>query len=132
MGNFLKSVPIFSKMSNDILLRLSDALEVTIYQKGEYIVRQGTHGDTFYIISEGQVRITKRVEGKSGEEDIRFLSRGDYFGEQALLKTDFRTANVIANTKSVECLMLDRESFLQLVGDLDELKKKDYPEITRE
>ena len=26
--NFLKSVPIFSKMSNDILLRLSDALEV--------------------------------------------------------------------------------------------------------
>ena len=36
----------------------------TIYQKGEYIVRQGTHGDTFYIISEGQVRITKRVEGK--------------------------------------------------------------------
>ena len=26
--NFLKSVPIFSKMSNDVLLRLSDALEV--------------------------------------------------------------------------------------------------------
>ena len=35
----------------------------TIYQKGDYIVRQGTHGDTFYIISEGQVRVTKRVEG---------------------------------------------------------------------
>ena len=47
--------------------------------------------------------------GKKDEEEIRFLSRGDYFGEQALLKTDFRTANVIANTKSVECLMLDRE-----------------------
>ena len=29
---FLKSVPLFSKMSNDILLRLSDALEmVTFY-----------------------------------------------------------------------------------------------------
>ena len=26
-------------------------------------MRQGTHGDTFYIISEGQVRVTKRVEG---------------------------------------------------------------------
>ena len=47
--------------------------------------------------------------GKKDEEEIRFLSRGDYFGEQALLKTDFRTANVIANTKSLECLMLDRE-----------------------
>merc|ERR1719262_463815 len=114
--HFLKSVPLFSKMSDDILLRLSDALEVTGYQKGDYIVRQGTHGDTFYIISEGQVRVTKRIQGKREEEEIRFLSRGDYFGEQALLRTDIRTANVVANSKSVECLMLDRESFLQLVG----------------
>jgi CRP-like cAMP-binding protein len=27
-------------------------------------VRQGTSGDTFYIISEGQVRVTQKVEGK--------------------------------------------------------------------
>ncbi len=47
--------------------------------------------------------------GQVEEEEIRFLSRGDYFGEQALLKTDFRTANVVANTKTVECLVLDRE-----------------------
>lgn len=128
--NFLKSVPIFSKMSNDILLRLSDALEVTIYQKGEYIVRQGTHGDTFYIISEGQVRITKRVEGKSGEEEIRNLARGEYFGEQALLKTDFRTANVVASSTTVECLVLDRESFFTLVGDMSEIKDKNYADVS--
>lgn len=127
--HFLKSVPIFSKMSNDILLRLSDALEVTIYQKGDYIVRQGTHGDTFYIISEGQVRITKRVEGKKDEEEIRTLSRGEYFGEQALLRTDFRTANVIAYSSTVECLVLDRESFFTLVGDLSEIKDKNYADV---
>ena len=47
--------------------------------------------------------------GKRDEEEIRFLSRGDYFGEQALLRTDFRTANVVANSTTVECLVLDRE-----------------------
>ena len=47
--------------------------------------------------------------GKKEEEEIRFLNRGDYFGEQALLRTDFRTANVIANSSTVECLVLDRE-----------------------
>ena len=47
--------------------------------------------------------------GKQGEEEIRHLSRGDYFGEQALLRTDFRTANVVANSTTVECLVLDRE-----------------------
>ena len=45
----------------------------------------------------------------SGEEEIRNLARGDYFGEQALLKTDFRTANVVASSTTVECLVLDRE-----------------------
>ena len=47
--------------------------------------------------------------GKREEEEIRFLSKGDFFGEQALLRTDFRTANVIANSSTVECLVLDRE-----------------------
>lgn len=126
---FLKSVPLFSKMSNDVLLRLSDALEMTVYKKGDYIVRQGTHGDTFYIISEGQVRVTKRVEGKREEEEIRFMSRGDYFGEQALLRTDFRTANVVANSATVECLVLDRESFFTLVGDMSAIKDTNYADV---
>jgi cGMP-dependent protein kinase len=47
--------------------------------------------------------------GKAGEEEIRVLKRGDYFGEQALLKSDIRTANVIATTPEVECLAFDRE-----------------------
>ena len=46
------------------LFRLSDAFELVNFSHGDYIVRQGTSGDTFYIISEGQVRVTRRVEGK--------------------------------------------------------------------
>ena len=60
------------------------------------------------------MRVTRKIEGRSEEEELRFLSRGDYFGEQALLKTDIRTANIIANTKVTECLALDRESFFQV------------------
>ena len=64
--------------------------------------------------------------GKREEEEIRQLSRGDYFGEQALLKTDIRTANVIATSDTVEVFAFDRESFYQLVGELDELQNKQY------
>ena len=67
------------------------------------LIREGTAGDTFYILAAGEVRVT-RGQG----ETIRELTIGDYFGEQALLKTDVRTANVIAQT-AVECLTLDRE-----------------------
>ena len=39
--NFLKSVPIFSKMSNDVLLRLSDALEVVRYFFKDWVKKKG-------------------------------------------------------------------------------------------
>ena len=45
-------------------------------------MREGTSGDTFYIISDGGVRVTKKNAGR--EEEIRTLSRGDYFGEQVM------------------------------------------------
>jgi len=35
-----------------------------IFSQGSYIIRQDTSGDTFYIISEGKVKVTKRIEGK--------------------------------------------------------------------
>ncbi|KAK4306439.1 hypothetical protein Pmani_021735 [Petrolisthes manimaculis] len=71
------------------------------------------------------------VEGKTEEEEIRVLQKGNYFGEQALLKEECRTANVIAMAPGVECLTLDRESFIQLIGDLSELRDKDYGDTSR-
>ena len=76
------------------------------------------------LISDPHSFLSQTTDGR--EEPIRTLNRGDYFGEQALLKTDLRTANVIAESDDVECLSLDREHFFQLVGELDELRDKDY------
>lgn len=73
----------------------------------------------------------KRPGSLVEEEEIRTLNRGDYFGEQALIKEDKRTANIIAMPPGVECLTLDRESFSQLIGDLCELREKDYGDESR-
>ena len=59
------------------------------------------------------------------------LGRGDYFGEQSLIKEDKRSANIIAMSPGVECLTLDRESFKQHIGDLEELHEKDYGDNDR-
>ena len=48
-------------------------------------------------------------EGKTEEEEVRVLERGDYFGEQALLREECRSANIIAMAPGVECLTLNRE-----------------------
>lgn len=101
------------------------------YPAGAYIIRQGASGDTFFLISQGTVKVTQRIPGNQVEEEIRSLSRGDYFGEQALINEDKRTANIVAMAPGVECLTLDRESFTQLIGDLCELREKDYGDDNR-
>lgn len=86
--DFLKSVPIFKKLNEECLNKLSDCIEETEYANGEYIVRQGARGETFFIISRGRVKVTMKTVDDTGtvteEKFIRTLHRGDFFGEKAL------------------------------------------------
>lgn len=78
------SVPIFKDLPDDTLIKISDVLEECYYQKGDYIIRQGARGDTFFIISKGQVKVTIRPHDSFEEKFIRSLNKGDFFGEKAL------------------------------------------------
>lgn len=131
--DFLKSVPIFKNLPEDTLIKISDVLEETYYQMGDYIVRQGARGDTFFIISKGQVRVTIKQEDAQEEKFIRTLSKGDFFGEKALQGDDLRTANIICNSPDgVTCLVIDRETFNQLISNLDEIRHRYDDEGTLE
>ncbi|XP_073452438.1 cGMP-dependent protein kinase 1 isoform X4 [Aquarana catesbeiana] len=122
---FLKSVPTFQSLPEEILSKLADVLEETHYECGDYIIRQGARGDTFFIISKGMVNVTR--EDTPGEDPIflRTLGKGDWFGEKALQGEDVRTANVIA-AEAVTCLVIDRDSFKHLIGGLDDVSNKAY------
>ncbi|XP_049302386.1 cGMP-dependent protein kinase, isozyme 2 forms cD5/T2 isoform X2 [Bactrocera dorsalis] len=123
--DFLKSVPIFKNLPEDTLIKISDVLEETHYQMGDYIVRQGARGDTFFIISKGQVRVTIKQPDTQEEKFIRTLVKGDFFGEKALQGDDLRTANIICDSADgVTCLVIDRETFNQLISNLDEIKHR--------
>ena len=101
---FLKSVPTFVNLPEDTLIKIADVLEEVCtyevkcrlqnrtnciafqntYKAGEYIVRQGAAGDTFFIIKRGRVKVTKKDESDKEEKFIRNLFKGDFFGEKAL------------------------------------------------
>lgn len=123
--DFLKSVPIFKTLPEDTLIKISDVLEETVYANGDYIIRQGARGDTFFIISRGRVKVTLKKPNNPKEEFIRTLGKGDFFGEKALQGDDLRTANVIVDDpEGVTTLVIDRETFNQLISDLDEIRTK--------
>uniref|UniRef100_A0A3Q3N782 cGMP-dependent protein kinase n=1 Tax=Mastacembelus armatus TaxID=205130 RepID=A0A3Q3N782_9TELE len=81
---FLKSVPTFHGLQEDILSKLADVLEETHYEDGEYIIRQGARGDTFFIISKGKVNVTREDLPNGEPVFLRSLGKGDWFGEKAL------------------------------------------------
>ncbi|XP_046969376.1 cGMP-dependent protein kinase, isozyme 2 forms cD4/T1/T3A/T3B isoform X3 [Vanessa cardui] len=123
--DFLKSVPIFKNLSEDTLIKISDVLEETHYQNGDYIIRQGARGDTFFIISKGQVKVTQKQPNSNDEKFIRTLTKGDFFGEKALQGDDLRTANIVCDSpEGTTCLVIDRETFNQLISSLDEIRTK--------
>ncbi|KAM5141095.1 cGMP-dependent protein kinase 1 isoform 2-T2 [Mantella aurantiaca] len=81
---FLKSVPTFQSLPEEILSKLADVLEETHYECGDYIIRQGARGDTFFIISKGKVNVTREDSPSEDPIFIRTLGKGDWFGEKAL------------------------------------------------
>lgn len=68
------------------------------FNKGDIIIKEGDPGREMYIIKSGSVDVVK----SDGDREIILatLSRGDFFGEMAILENIYRTATVKAKETS--------------------------------
>jgi CRP-like cAMP-binding protein len=63
-------------------------------ESGDYLFQEGDLGTEMYIVQEGRVEITKRIEG--AEKVLAVLEKGDFFGEMSVLEDIPRTASARA------------------------------------
>jgi len=103
--------------------KLGDAVKEHNFKKGESIISEGQEGDTFFLIAEGTCMATKLLGGTEPTK-VKDYERGNYFGERALLTNDLRAANIIVTSDECKVLAIDRLSFQRLLGNLDDLLKK--------
>jgi len=118
MLEFLKKVNLFENLSVNELEKIERISRMEAYSKGDVIFKEGTPGDQCYVITNGEVRISKFIPN-IGEEALAVLKPGDYFGEMALIDTFPRSANAIANSDAAllainktdldKILIMDRE-----------------------
>ena len=68
------------------------------FNKDDIIIKEGNPGREMYIIKSGSVDVVK----SDGDREIILatLSRGDFFGEMAILENIYRTATVKARETS--------------------------------
>ncbi|MFB1482655.1 cyclic nucleotide-binding domain-containing protein [Corallococcus sp. RDP092CA] len=88
----LPSIPLFSDLPRDAFIQLFERCPLRRFAHGERILAQGTHGDAFYVICEGRVRVFREENGH--RQDLATLEGGAFFGEMALLSGAPRAASV--------------------------------------
>ncbi|KAJ0396967.1 hypothetical protein P43SY_008629 [Pythium insidiosum] len=103
----------------DLLCR---RMTLLTFHPHEVVFRQGDDADAMYLVFSGvvEVRVAQRVLGEKIEVTVCELTKGDYFGERALLTDDPRAATIVAKT-GCELVQITRKDYnIMLKADQQE------------
>jgi CRP-like cAMP-binding protein/Fe-S-cluster-containing dehydrogenase component/ferredoxin len=120
LDDHLRSVPMFSSLSQDFIDILRNKVELVRFGKGDMICRQGDIADAFYLVRMGFVKVSEPHPG--GELVLAYLGRGGYFGEIGLLGEGRRTATCSA-MDHVELVKIHAEEFQQMVDQFPDVRR---------
>jgi len=105
---------IFYRLPPMNILEILASLEEVSVLEGQKIIAIGEEADSCYFIKKGKVQVCQNIDDEY--LTVAYLGRGDFFGEEGLLKDSPRNADVI---------MLEDCVLMRLVKkDFDRLLKK--------
>jgi NADH dehydrogenase len=113
-------------------LNTDTAQQVThaYYRPGDFIHRQGEPARTFSIIEEGQVEVLQQDPGAAETKVLAVLSKGDFFGEGALLGNRPHETSIRARS-AVRLRQIGSALFSQLAGSFTPLRDLLVKTVTR-
>ncbi len=105
----MRHIMAFKSMPPANIKKLLECMESIEVKEGETIIRQGEPGDYFYVLTEGEARVTRLIE-------LATIEPGRSFGEEALISEDVRNASVTMNTDGV-VMRLSKSDFDELLQE---------------
>lgn len=105
----LKQAAIFQDLDEGELARVAEVCREQKFTVGQYVFKEGEPGNRLFLISEGEVRISRTIPG-SGEEALAVLKPGACFGEMSIFDRSERSTDAIANT-SCTLITISRSDF---------------------
>lgn len=111
----LRDIPLLKSLDATELLKLSTLVKERRAPKGSYLVYAEDPGPSIMFIVQGKAKVT--LVSSEGKEIVLYnLSKGDFFGEIAVLTGEDRSANVVA-TSDCKVLVLDAADFRRHVQE---------------
>ena len=92
---YLKNIPVFSALPDELLQHIHERTTDRFYRKGVVIFFEGDHGEGFYYVKTGKVKIVKMTDD-GREHIIKFLGPGDLFAEVLLFNNRPYPATAVA------------------------------------
>jgi CPA1 family monovalent cation:H+ antiporter len=120
----LKATSLFSGLDDTELEKIGATGEYRSYKAGENVVSKGETGDNFYLIVDGVFEVRRKGE------QVGRLTKGDFFGEVALIKDQPRSADVNALSDAT-CLVLTSWVFRVLISCYPTIAKNIMQELVR-
>ena len=84
----------FKDLEEDELQEMAKQSRFCTYPAGHVLCQEGADEDIFYIIADGSVIITQKLNEEQGERILREGGKGDVIGEMALIQSVPRSATV--------------------------------------
>jgi CRP/FNR family cyclic AMP-dependent transcriptional regulator len=110
----LKSVPLFSCLTDGDLEKLNQAAVVKTYPKNAFLFSEGDDTDCLYVIDSGKVKAVI-IDEQGKEVILSIFGPGDYFGEIALVDGKKRSASIVTR-EPVRVLILTRKDLRILLA----------------
>ncbi len=115
----LRSVPLFSKLPESLLTRMTSRFKTEEVSLGNKLVVEGEERNKFFIIAQGQVEVLSK--GAHGSDlRIALLTEGEYFGETELV-TDRSSEVTVRTITPCVFLSLSRKDLDSILGELPSL-----------
>ncbi len=104
---YLKEIPLFAAMPPADLEKVSQTVLSTILKSGEYLFKEGSHGNDAYVVQSGEIEILKMANGR----EVLLAVRGEktLLGEMSLLESTPRTASIRARS-DCQLLVISKDS----------------------
>jgi CRP/FNR family cyclic AMP-dependent transcriptional regulator len=107
--NFLERVALLADLTPTDREKLTEDLDERVFREGELIFGEDDTTGRFFLIKQGEVKISIRREG-GREVTLTHLRDGDFFGEMSILDGEPRSARATA-VRTTIALIGDRADF---------------------
>ncbi|KAH8671256.1 cyclic nucleotide-binding-like protein [Xylariales sp. PMI_506] len=119
--SFLEEVPLLSSLTPYERSKIADALETQKFPAGHTIIKQGDVGTSFFLLESGECDAYLEKDGD--RQLVKHYTKGDFFGELALLNDTPRAATINTSTE-VKVATLGKSAFARLLGPVEGIMRR--------